>query len=107
MRRGGIVRRRALPASRRSRPAERRGSRGRPGRSCRAIPGEGAVADVAPVLHAVEADAIDDLVGPAARHANRVAKSGDAKDATAVGQQLALLEACAGLENTAVLGGLG
>src|SRR4051812_38813543 len=66
-----------------------------------------AVAYVLAVLHAVEADALDRLVGAGGCAAHRVAEGGDAQHAPAVGHRGLSFELRAGVEDAAVLGRLG
>src|SRR4029077_15480310 len=61
-----------------------------------------AMADVAPVLHALIADALDRLVGAAARDAQGIAERGDAEHAAAAADELAVLQLGGGVEHAAV-----
>src|SRR3954464_15463206 len=61
-----------------------------------------AMADIAPVLHAVVANALDGFVGTAPRDAQGIAERGDAEHAAAVRDEHAALEPGAGMEHTAI-----
>src|SRR6185369_16681441 len=67
--------------------------------------GNGAVADVAAVLHAIEADAVHGLIGAALRHLDGIPERGDAQHAPARGYGLLARQRRAGVEHLAVLGG--
>src|SRR2546428_12207118 len=60
------------------------------------------MADVAAKLHAVEADALDYVVGTCARDAQRIAERGDAHHAPAMGDERIALQPRAGVEHAAV-----
>src|SRR4051812_26800127 len=64
---------------------------------------QGAVADVLAVLHAVEADLIDRLIGAGARHLHRVAERSDAEDTAAVGDDGLAFLAGTGVEHAAIV----
>ena len=66
---------------------------------------DGAVADVAAELHAVEADGVDRLVGALLRRLDVVAERGDAEHAAAGGDDLAVLRGRAGVEDVHVVAG--
>src|SRR5687768_4156106 len=68
---------------------------------------QGAVADVLAVLHALEADGLERLVGAGARHLHRIAERGDAQYAPAVRHQGLAFEARTGMEHAAIGGRLG
>src|SRR5688572_17434441 len=65
------------------------------------------MADVLAVLHAVEADALEPVVGPCAGNLYRIAERGYAKHPAAAGHEVLALESCPGMEHLAVGSGLG
>src|SRR2546423_12426846 len=61
------------------------------------------MADVAAELHALEADALDHLVGAGARDAQRIAERADAHDATTVGEERIAFKPGARVEHAAIV----